>query len=456
MRSAWITAFACALSVSAARAEERVFFGILHSHTGYSDGAGLPPDAYKRAREDAGCDFFAITEHNHFVQITPKRDPGDPKPDPDQIIGRTHANYNGSSKSLVAAARAATNQNFVALYGQEFSSISSGNHMNVFDVPEVIDAANGHFDQLVTWLKKPEHADTTGQIAILQFNHPSTSLRNKGIEYGADNFGSKEAWFAATSPLACTIEVVNGPGLSTQNDQPIPNDFESSYSYYLSEGFRLAPTADQDNHHHTWGTLTTARTGIIAETLTKDALLAAIRARHVYASTDRNLRVIVRTSGGMEGDVLPLPTGNELQFQVSIQDDDETEAAYTIEPVIGIAGSHRKVTRLDPVAAPNGNNTYTVDEIPNQGAGQFVYFKIRQANEDGDDDTVWTAPTWFGALATPTSAPAPDTAGDFIASRKSAVYHTNLTCSSVARIKPENRVTGDEARQGRTPHDCVP
>ena len=45
---------------------------------------------------------------------------------------------------------------FVALYGQEFSSISSGNHVNVFDVPHVIDdnaVPNGDYAALLnTWL----------------------------------------------------------------------------------------------------------------------------------------------------------------------------------------------------------------------------------------------------------------------------------------------------------------
>src|SRR5437016_828310 len=43
---------------------EHVYFGNLHSHTSYSDGSGLPEEAYKHAR-DAGLDFLFITEHNH-------------------------------------------------------------------------------------------------------------------------------------------------------------------------------------------------------------------------------------------------------------------------------------------------------------------------------------------------------------------------------------------------------
>lgn len=50
---------------STAPAQHRVYFGNLHSHTSYSDGSGTPENAYRHARDVAGLDFLAITEHNH-------------------------------------------------------------------------------------------------------------------------------------------------------------------------------------------------------------------------------------------------------------------------------------------------------------------------------------------------------------------------------------------------------
>lgn len=44
---------------------EKVYFGILHSHTSYSDGSGTPSDAFNYARNTGKLDFMAITEHNH-------------------------------------------------------------------------------------------------------------------------------------------------------------------------------------------------------------------------------------------------------------------------------------------------------------------------------------------------------------------------------------------------------
>ena len=44
---------------------------------------------------------------------------------------------------MPSAARHTQNGTFVAIYGQEYSTISSGNHVNVFDVPNADDGAQG-------------------------------------------------------------------------------------------------------------------------------------------------------------------------------------------------------------------------------------------------------------------------------------------------------------------------
>jgi hypothetical protein len=120
----------------AAQADVVVFFGNLHSHTGLSDGSGTPAEAYEHARDTAGLDFLAITEHNHA-------DAGD--------IAGNHPLYTGPGNlSLIPTANRFTEEGeFIALYGQEYSSISAGNQLNVLDAPHVIDVPNGQFRMLL-------------------------------------------------------------------------------------------------------------------------------------------------------------------------------------------------------------------------------------------------------------------------------------------------------------------
>src|SRR5437867_4478373 len=42
----------------------KVFYGLLHAHTFFSDGQGTPEEAFQAAKA-AGLDFFAVTPHNH-------------------------------------------------------------------------------------------------------------------------------------------------------------------------------------------------------------------------------------------------------------------------------------------------------------------------------------------------------------------------------------------------------
>jgi hypothetical protein len=48
----------------------------------------------------------------------------------------------------MAAAKTADSHAFAALHGQEFSTISSGNHVNVFGWDDILTVENGNFKDL--------------------------------------------------------------------------------------------------------------------------------------------------------------------------------------------------------------------------------------------------------------------------------------------------------------------
>src|SRR4051794_31882851 len=105
------------IQAAASQAEDlKVYFGLLHSHTSFSDGSGTPDEAFRMAK-DAGVDFMAITEHNHK-----------------QAAGSDHIFLTPVlyGTLIEAAKRHTVEDKFLAIYGQEFSTISSGNHMNIF------------------------------------------------------------------------------------------------------------------------------------------------------------------------------------------------------------------------------------------------------------------------------------------------------------------------------------
>jgi hypothetical protein len=364
-----------------AQTELSVFFGNLHSHTALSDGSGTPAEAYAHARDIAGLDFMAITEHNHAQA-------GD--------IAGNHALYTGpGSLSLIPTANRFTEEGrFIALYGQEFSTIGSGNHMNVIDAPRVIDVPNGQVRTLIeTWL--PANLDTQGQAPLLLLNHPSTSGSPRNLEYGIDDFGGDTAaWLAALDARAPLINLINGPSHATGTHLAPGTPSETEFHRYLNLGLHVAPTADQDNHKRNWGDATDARTAVLAGALTKAALLTALKQRRAYASEDRNLRLVYRLNNHLQGsriDGNAIPaSGTQLTVSLTIADEDEPTTNYTLDVLSDDVGGEgvASVVRTQSVT---GNGTHTIPGVTYQGGAQYVYLRVRQT----DGNRAWTAPVWL-------------------------------------------------------------
>lgn len=419
-----------------------VYFGNLHSHTSYSDGVDTPDTAFRHARNRAHLDFLALTEHNHAQAGRIASDP---------------SLYSGSSaNSLISTATRLTEEGkFVALYGQEFSTIGSGNHINVLEVLRVIDVKNGSFDRLLSqWL--PANPDSTGSPPVLLLNHPATSSSPNDKEYGRDDFGSDSEWVRQMGNRVSLMAMINGPSHEKEEFLAASAPAESEFFRYLSLGFRIAPTADQDNHFRTWGTATNARTAIVADQLTKPALLRAMRARHVYATEDKNLRLVCRVNGQLCGDRLStVPALNaELQVELSIHDDDEPSANYEIDIFIGQIGEE-PIREANETVAHVGNTSspLRIEDIRYLGGSQYVFLRVRQMPETDNVDRAWLAPVWIDA----TLAPLPDTdPSPFVASRNSQIYHVSSLCKDAQAIKPVNRVVGAEAKRDRVRHANCP
>jgi hypothetical protein len=391
--------FCAVLTWSAVVAAQSVYFGNLHAHTSYSDGSGTPAEAYAMARS-AGLDFFAVTEHNHHAAD------GKGARKDGKLIAVQPQLYAGTPASLVETANALNKPGkFVTLYGQEISTISSGNHMNVFQVGQVVDdgaVPNGDVPALLNWIRA--HPDSSGHAALLQFNHPRDPDRNPK-DYGHDDFAPSE-WVRALDAYVELVEVLNAPAL-TPGEHFRAEAKEGYYLDYLNFGFHLGPSVGQDNHWKNWGTSTEARIGVIANSLTRDAILGALRARHTTASDDKDLKIIFRSGESLGGDVIapPVPIGAALPLTVEIEDSDEPDARYRIDVLTDHAGGDRARRPVNTfIVNGDTHGRYALDGITFDGPGQFVLLRVTQSSiEQGDaehqesEDRLWTAPVWFEA-----------------------------------------------------------
>lgn len=395
-----------------------VYYGNLHSHTSYSDGILIPREAYRMAIGN-GLDFMAVTEHNHAaaggsdgIWLTPERY---------EDLKKTAAEFTQPGK-------------FAALYGQEFSTISSGNHMNVFNAATIIDVPNGDFKSLYEeWL--PKHPE----VAFIQFNHPNykadlglaphdidddarlplearqAEARHHQLEdlaaaklfpqqrgqshtfndYGYDDYQRNfAAMVQASAPYLRTLEILNGPGTNPKPQPKAEAYNEEDFFFYLNQGFKLAPSADQDNHYAHWGSLHPGRTGVLAAELTPAAIYEAIRARRVFATEDQNLEVILQANQRYMGEVLPFSP--EVKLDIQFRDGDEPQASYLVQVFADQPGGEFAKPIIQQ-QLPAGQNTLSLSWNPQPGVENYAFAKVSQLNENGTQDDAWTAPVWISA-----------------------------------------------------------
>jgi len=403
-----IALVACTLALaSPAPAQERVFFGNLHSHTAKSDGSSTPTRAYNHARNNARIQFLMLSEHNHNDNLSCAIAD-------DPVL---YSDAGDVTSSVGAANRANIDGTFVALYGQEFSTHSAGNHVNVFDIPNVIPTAmNGDFAALLDWLARPENRDSSNRVALIQFNHPWAESSTDDEEYGHDDFSPVSEWVRRMDEVTELIEVVNGPAKNAGTNLRPANIEPAHYRQYLNLGFHLGPTANQDNHRQNWGNSTTARTGVITTELSKAGIMNALRARHVFATTDMNLEVIGRVNGALMGDVVDpgqMPVGTELNVTVSILDrgeeGDPQPPHYRVRVFSddGPGGDEATVVAIhDAAGAANVPVQLVIPEVIYLGVGQYLFLEVHQFSHaesvsSSASDKVWTAPVWFERPAAP-------------------------------------------------------
>lgn len=175
---------------------------------------------------------------------------------------------------------------------------------------------------------------------------------------------------AALDRRAQLINLINGPSHTDCTHLQPGSPSEGEFRRYLNLGLHAAPTADQDNHKRNWGDATDARTAVLAPALTKAALLTAMRQRRVYATEDRNLRLVYRVNGQLLGSRIlgaGVPAaGTALTVSLAITDDNEPNAGYTVEVFSDQIGGN-DVASIVRTQSVTGNGMHNITGVSYQG-----------------------------------------------------------------------------------------
>ena len=355
----------------------QLYFGQLHSHTQYSDGAGSLESALsyvKNLPDSANVQFVAFTDHSNYFDKSGAANPEGALYDMSLATPYSQETWN-SYRSAVAAFNEANAGSLVALAGFEMTWSGGPGHINTFNTPGIVSRNN------TTLNNKTDYAGMRAYYALLsqqegadslsQFNHP-------GNTFGT--FGDFAFWDPVIDSRMYMVEAGNGEG------QIGAGGYYPSYEYYtmaLDKGWHLAPTNNQDNHKGRWGNANDARDVILTDDFTEDGIYAALRARRMYATEDKNLDLDYTVNGNMMGSIIDVP--EKLNFEISFNDPDRTDSIAKVELVVNSG----KVAYTWDSAADLAKGSVSVELAP-----EYTYYFVRVT--EGDGDLAVTAPVWVG------------------------------------------------------------
>lgn len=333
----------------------RVYWGDLHGHSGLSDGTGTPVDFYRYARDVAALDVVALTDHDHWGMLFLDESPAMWE----EIKEETELFYDPGR--------------FVTILGYEWTSWLHGHrHVLYFDGEgEVLSSIDSRYDtpaELWSALR--------GREALTVAHHTAGGPVATNWDYEPDPI---------LEPLT---EVVSVHGSSEAADSPgtiysaVAGNFARDA---LDRGYRLGFLGSGDSHdgHPGLAHLSSGvggLAGIITDDLTRPGVLAALRARRVYATNGPRILLRFAVNGHPMGSIV---RGDYEWVDVFVG----VVAVSPIERVDLIRSGEIAAT-----ASGEGRFEATLGlHLDGPTPGEYLYVRVVQ--EDGG--AAWSSPIFF-------------------------------------------------------------
>ena len=348
-----------------------LYFGQLHAHTNLSDGTGTVEQAFEHAADVPNLDFLALTDHSNSFE----GQSGLPSAGTTHLGDENAEEVNASWREGREGARNITAQegDFVGIYGFEMTwSGGAPGHINTFNSEGFENRNAEPYRKGDNYEVLEAYYDTLNENpeTISQFNHPG------------DTFGDFMD-FALYDPVIdnqiTLIEVGNGEGAIGSSG------YFPSYSYYtraLDKGWHVAPTNNQDNHKGNWGDSNTARSVVLSDGLTEDAIYDAMKNYRVYATEDNDLSILYELNGNAMGSILD--EQESINITADISDPTDTSGETKVEVIVNGGQTLAEKTFT------GGSATVEFDNL-STGYG-YYYLRVTQA----DKQIAVTAPVWTG------------------------------------------------------------
>ena len=334
----------------------RLCWGDLQIHGNLSDGTGTPEDIYRYARDVAGLDVAALTEHDHWGYLP---------------LESNEANW---QRSLDATDRYHEDGRFVAIYGYEWTDWTYGHQHVLFRRRE----------QARVWSWRNSLSDAPTKLWEKLAGADCIT-----IPHHCGGGPIPTCWKYHDPKFQPVVEIVSVHGVSERMGQagcirsPEPAGMVQAA---LARGYRLGFIGSGDSHDGHPGIGSPQMpppglAGIYATELTRDGIFEALRARRVYATN--GCRAILRFhSGGV-------PMGGTIRLDGSSDPRTFSIAVVGDAPiaVVTVVKNNADVANLEGGSVVFAESW--TDQSPAK-TGDYYYVRIAQA----DGGWVWSSPIW--------------------------------------------------------------
>jgi hypothetical protein len=316
------------------------YFGNFHAHTSNSDGVGSPAEAFAMARDDAGLDMQAITDHLEQLY---------------NVLGAPSGEY---TECAATAAEYTEDGAFLALcgfeYGSGFGVVGSTGHDVVLFSPDLFPMVQLDFHDFYA-------SAAACPTCLTEFSHPGDEAGQTWSDFEYD----------AAADEAMNLFDFKGNG-----------DTWSLFFEALDAGWHVSPMHDQDNHSADWGLADDARSGFYMSSLTIAALGEAMRDRRSFMTHDKDAAIrLVADSSCWMGSIL---TGFSSLAVEATATDAEAGDGFAVIELFG--------PEQTPIssAACGGAQSCSIDDTVDVTAPTYVVARATQV----DGDVLVSAPIW--------------------------------------------------------------
>jgi hypothetical protein len=331
-----------------------LFWGDLHGHSGLSDGTGQPDEFYSYARDVAGLDACALTDHDAHGAL-----PIDENPALWDLIRETTQSFYEPAE-------------FVTFLGYEWTSWTYGHRHVLYPGTEGMiysfrDSTSDTPEELYSLVKSSggiviPHHPGGGPIPI-DWNHHDDAGESLveicSVHGNSDHYGC--------------------PGQIYRPEQG------SFIQDALARGFRLGILASGDTHDGHPGLRgpdypSMGLAGIWAKELTREGVLEALGAKRLYGTSGARIILEFTVDGHRMGETMPLSETREGEILVKVLG---TAAVDLLE-----------ILENDAVIRSEEPGSSRVELLHRHRLRPGAYYRVRLVQSDGE--MAWSSPVWCG------------------------------------------------------------